>query len=294
MTQELQLLMITDARPGHRRQLQALSEALSRLRPVNAEYRDPLRWRDQLRVLSGRNPDSSRTHPDLIIGAGHATHTTVLSLGRATGAATAVLMRPSLPTGLFDLCLIPDHDRVAASSRIIITEGVLSPVRPAARTDLEETGEATALIGGPVRSHRWDSEQVWAGLLCWAGDSEAPIQIVTSRRTPEDFATAVPDALQSRIVWPDTHRHPGWLQHHLPVARRLAVTADSLSMQADALASGRPAELISAGISLPDRHRHAAALFQQRVEQPRAAGSAADHAAAAVLEWCEDHGIGNG
>ena len=278
MNSSLNILGVTDNRDGHRRQVQALVEALGRSREIRDEQIRPLSRGDQMRahLRLGHPPD---VH--LIIGAGHATHTSLLALGRATGAPTVVLMRPSLPRWLFDLCLIPDHDNVAETERIIRTRGVLSPVQPRSEP---VSHPPVALIGGPVKHHAWDAAQVWTALRAWAEGADQPVTVVTSARTPKRFLELAPDDLEHRIRTPQ-ETAPDWLDRVLPVSSRIAVTADSLSMQADALASGRPASLLAPGIALPRRHQRAVDRFPEHLNAAPGSRTAADEAAERLLAW---------
>ena len=65
--------------------------------------------------------------PDLIIGAGHQLHKPMLRTRWHLGGRCVVLMRPSLPSFLFDLALVPQHDRVWIKRHIEPTLGMLSP-----------------------------------------------------------------------------------------------------------------------------------------------------------------------
>ena len=70
--------------------------------------------------------------PDLLLGAGHHTHLSLLAARRIRGGKVVVLMRPSLPPGLFDLCLIPEHDAPPARPNVLATRGALNRIQPAA------------------------------------------------------------------------------------------------------------------------------------------------------------------
>ena len=59
--------------------------------------------------------------PDIAIGAGHKTHFHLLATKKCFNAKIIVIMKPSLPTKLFDLCIIPKHDEFKDSSNIITT-----------------------------------------------------------------------------------------------------------------------------------------------------------------------------
>jgi hypothetical protein len=103
-------------------------------------------------LLGAFNAGQNLPAPDLIIGAGHRTHFTVLAARRAHGGRAVVLMQPSLPLGWFDLCLIPEHDRPRDRPNVERTYGVLNTVLPASHAAPDR---GLFLIGGPSAHHAW-------------------------------------------------------------------------------------------------------------------------------------------
>jgi mitochondrial fission protein ELM1 len=98
---------LSDGKAGHDSQSWGLAEALSRLRPVETVTLYPLSASGALAVLLLGQPPvawQSLPPPDLLVGAGHCTHLSLLAARRVQGGKAVVLMRPSLPLGLFDLC----------------------------------------------------------------------------------------------------------------------------------------------------------------------------------------------
>ncbi|MFN3595388.1 MAG: ELM1/GtrOC1 family putative glycosyltransferase, partial [Thiobacillaceae bacterium] len=113
----LTLWRLIDGKPGHEKQSLGLAQALQRLAAARwydvrvhgtafASVRAALQWALR-RFPAGHGLPA----PDLILAAGHATHLPALAARRAYGGRIVVLMRPSLPLALFDLCLIPAHDQ---------------------------------------------------------------------------------------------------------------------------------------------------------------------------------------
>ena len=124
----------SDGKPGHDNQSLGLADALQRRLSV-ALYEVPVLPRQSawLEWLSGRFPPG-RLLPDpwLFIGAGHATQIPMLAARRARGGRAVVLMAPVLPGRLFDLCVIPEHDRPRSAANVIETCGALNRVQAAA------------------------------------------------------------------------------------------------------------------------------------------------------------------
>lgn len=229
-----------DGRAGHERQSRALIEALARHVETDVFESRPLGAAGLARALAGRcHP--GRTAPDLILGAGHDTHWSLLAARRARGGRAVVVMRPSLPLPWFDLCIAPRHDGVGGRANVLETLGPMSPVRPAASRE----GPSLVLVGGPSRHFSWHGDRLLEqlGRVVRARPDEG-WQLVGSRRTPDEFLRRAARALGEAVILRPVERTPaGWLDEHLPAARTCLVTPDSLSMIFDALTAGVPCAL---------------------------------------------------
>ena len=172
--------------------------------------------------------------PNLILAAGHATHLSLLLLGWRLKVKTVVLMKPSLPTRLFDLCLIPAHDRPPPAENIIETQGALNPMR--AHEKKADTG--LILIGGPSKHHAWDEEGLMRQLQNLVSRDARQWMLTSSRRTPDTTLKRLKKELQGIKFVPHTETPQGWLAEHLATAEQAWVTADSVSMVYEALTAG--------------------------------------------------------
>ncbi|WP_027858060.1 mitochondrial fission ELM1 family protein [Marinobacterium jannaschii] len=227
------ILIISDGKPGHLNQSLGLAEALQRrCEHVQVETVAALKPLQALLKLSaGRD---RQLQADLLIAAGHRTHLSLLALKRASGAAAVLMMTPSLPKRLFDLCLIPRHDRPAIAPNVVETDGALNRMQAGSK----QPRQGMVLIGGPSKHFGWDSAQLIAQLesIC---DGTTNWLLTTSRRTPEDFLPAlrVMDLPGLEIV-PFEDTGPGWLATELPRASQCWVSEDSVSMVYEALTAG--------------------------------------------------------
>lgn len=248
----------TDGKPGHENQSAGLVQALRALRPVEAHHIPvPGEIAAFGAWLLGRFPwGRTLPAPDLLIGAGHATHWPLLAARRARGGRAVVLMRPTLPTGCFDLCAVPAHDRPRAAANVLVTRGVLNRVRPGVAKDPRQ---GLILIGGPSQHHAWSTagmvEQVRAVV---AHDAGRRWVLTTSRRTPADFLDALRRQLDTGIdsgidsgiddgrieLVPGETTAPDWLPAQLAWAGAVWVSADSVSMIYEALTSGAAVGLL--------------------------------------------------
>ncbi len=231
MAQALRIGVVSDGKAGHMNQSLGLAEALRRLRPETQIHELPAlsRWA-ALRILIGGSADAPTL--DLLVGAGHGTHLTLLALGYACACPTVVIMRPSLPRQLFDLCITPRHDGLPEDERRWLSDGPMNRLLPGPKGE-----EGLILIGGPSPHFAWDEEAVLAQLrhIC----AEGRWQLSTSRRTPPSFLAALRGQQQANLVIHDVaDLPPGWLGASLAQAPRCWVTPDSASMVYEALTAG--------------------------------------------------------
>ncbi len=229
-----QIWIISDGKPGHLNQSLGLAEALQRLLPdVHIETKPALSRLAALKTLCFGGVDQK---PDLLISAGHRTHLSLLAYKRATGAPAVVMMKPSLPMGWFDLCLIPKHDEPGARSNVVLTDGALNRMLPP--EEQRGSGKSMILIGGPSKHFGWDDQAVIEQLKAVV-DGSRPWLLTTSRRTPESFLMLLEQAeLPDLKIVPFEKTGPGWLGEHLPQAEQCWVSGDSVSMVFESLTAG--------------------------------------------------------
>jgi mitochondrial fission protein ELM1 len=238
----------SDGKPGHDNQSLGLVDALQRHACIHS-YDIPVQPGAGRHWLLGRFPDGVLLpDPWLIVGAGHATHLPMLAARRARGGRTAVLMRPELPRSLFDLCVIPEHDRPRPADNVLVTKGSLNRMQAVREQKQQDRG--LLMVGGPSRHYRWDHrcvvEQI-AGVIRFS-----PVRhwvLTTSRRTPPGFAEQVRQMIFNRnlklsiVPWRDTGDQ--WLSAQLRRACCTWVTEDSVSMIYEALTAGLPVGLLT-------------------------------------------------
>jgi len=231
--------IISDGKPGHMNQSLGLAEALARAAPTEIVTTPALpAWRAWLALLLKRFPDNTLPKPDLILGAGHATHLTLLAARRARGGRAVVLMKPGLPRRWFDLCILPQHDDIAADAHTLVTEGAMNRIRPAPERTAETRARGLFLIGGVSSHFEWDSDAIQVQIRSvLARTPETHWTLTTSRRTPADFLAQLPSP-PNLIVTPHTATSPDWLPAQLAPCGTVWVTPDSASMVFEALSAG--------------------------------------------------------
>ncbi len=229
----------SDGKPGHENQGLGLAEALNRLVPVD------------LVVLPVKEPKPEELPPpDLLVGVGHGTHRHLLLAKLRRRVPAIVLMKPSLPKWLFDLCLIPRHDlprdHPDRRGRVIPTWGALNRVRPAPVKDRR----GLFLVGGTSVQHNWDENGVIHAITALAlREPDYPWDLTTSRRTPGTFLEKAKTLPPNVLVTPGGQTPSGWVPQKLARASRAWVTADSVSMVYEALSSGASVGVINVPVN---------------------------------------------
>jgi hypothetical protein len=229
----LAIQIISDDKPGHLNQSKGLAEAMARLTPVHIEIIAPGKAPLWKRISQSQHASAKLPQADLFIAAGHKTHLPLLALGRNRKVPTVVLMKPSLPTSWFDLCLIPRHDlkSSAPNKNIIPTTGALN--RLSGNGTKENLG--LILIGGASRSHSWSPEPLRNAIESIVKESTLTWHLTDSRRTPADFLGSLSHL--PFTLHPHAQTGTDWLPEMLGKASEAWVTEDSVSMIYEAITS---------------------------------------------------------
>ncbi|MBC7966655.1 MAG: mitochondrial fission ELM1 family protein [Fuerstia sp.] len=244
---------LLDGRSGHENQVIGLTEAISRTRAVH--FFD-IYINQSLRGLRSLIPGrlsfaESLPAPDLLIGAGHATHLPMLASQKRFGGKTVVVMKPSLPTALFDLCLIPAHDNLMFQpGNVVRTEGALNRIRPSAEHD---SGKGLLLIGGPSKHFLWSNDAVVDQIrdvvqqrgVCWT--------VATSERTPDSFIRRWRTEAPEIPLVTAQECSSDWLPERLAQCGVVWVTCDSMSMIYESLTAGTRVGLLELPVIRRDR-----------------------------------------
>ncbi len=229
----------SDGKPGHVNQTQGLIQALSNDIEVQGFELKPVSFIKALFFLLFKiyPAGNNLPKPDLIIGAGHSVHASMLAARRARGGKAIVLMKPSLPMSWFDLCIVPEHDGVMEKENVLLTQGALNRIVPS-QDKQQDVG--IILIGGPSPHYGWDNASL-VECIKTVIDREESIHwvLTTSRRTPvslEEQLNKLSDSNIKVVPWQETDAD--WLPAQLQKARYAWVTEDSVSMVYEAITSG--------------------------------------------------------
>ena len=235
------ITIISDAKPGHLAQSRGLADAIARQTDAQIEERDA----DSVRA----NSDIDAPDGGVILAAGRKTYSRALQCARRNQLPAVALMNPGwLMRNRFDLCVIPRHDGVRASAKVLVTEGALNGVQPAENSSLHE---GLLLIGGPSKHHDWDADALISQLNEFLSQPDPTQWTATgSRRTPEQTdqdLRALADRSQGRVNYTPASETPhGWVAEQLARCGVCWVTEDSVSMVYEALTAGARVGLLPA------------------------------------------------
>lgn len=227
-----------DGRAGHENQVVGLSEAIARI--CNARFCD-IYLNRSLRGLKSLLPHrlsfaTNLPAPNLLVGAGHSTHLPLLTFQQRFGGKTVVIMKPSLPTALFDLCLIPMHDKlIFHPHNVMRTEGSLNRIQPSTE---QNSRKGIFLIGGPARHFAWSDENVLQQILSITRRERIQWTLATSERTPENFVRIWRSQVPEIPLVTSQECSSQWLPEQLAKCGIAWVTCDSMSMIYEALTAG--------------------------------------------------------
>jgi mitochondrial fission protein ELM1 len=259
------LWLLASPHAGDNSQLLALAEALGwpfavkRLAYRAAHHALRMIPGSGLPVLDrARSSDLAPPWPDLVLAAARESEPVALDLRRRAGGRTRLVHvgSPWAPPGRYDLVIATPQYRLPGRPNVLQNELPLHRAAPAA---LAEAGAAwwpllarlprpwvALLVGGPSGPYGLDAAAgARLGRAASAAAAGGALLVSTSARTP----AATADALAAALAVP-AHLfrwRPGVAGNpylaYLALADRFIVTADSVSMIAEACATGRPVAL---------------------------------------------------
>ena len=248
---------LSDDKRGHERQCEGLANALAEICPLELSILPvaDLSWHDCWRPERIRQRLGT-PRANLLIGAGHRTHWALAALRWRLPARSICLMRPSLPYRCFDLSIVPRHDGVAESPRVMISEGPLNPMHSAQE---KKPNTGLILLGGPSAHHHWDNASIAAQIRQVTTDDPARRWVVCdSRRSPADLLsslTPLQDLAPGIEIESISHQQtsPAWLPKTLAETPVVWVSEDSAAMIYEALSAGAQVGLFHVPAKQRDR-----------------------------------------
>lgn len=235
-TKTLKVWLIKDGKKGHENQLEGLLSRLEAHRSLEAQVFTP----KMLHKGKPKNAEDLLFIPNIVMGAGHATHRSLLKVAKTYQAFSVVLMKPSLPLKLFDTVICPRHDGLKESTRVLNTLGAVNKLPPPGLETLKKKSGGTILIGGPSKHYQWNSEKLIDQIhsLC-EKELSTPWTLYDSPRTPADFHGLLEQSMPDNLsLMPTADATTEDLQKALLASATCWVSPDSVSMLYEALTAG--------------------------------------------------------
>lgn len=240
MSKTLQLLILSDGKPGHRNQSLGLADALARRTNTQCRVIELNEVPRGKKILHARKLAFQGPKPDWIIAAGHGTHLCALLLRWWLSARAIVLMKPSWPMSCFDACLVPTHDLIGKPipAHVIPTTGALNRIV----SSHQKEPKGLILIGGESREFSFDPVVLREAITTVIAQSSLEWHITDSRRSPAGFLDSLSHL--SATLHPHQQTTTDWLPEQLRIGQCAWVTNDSVSMIYEALSSGAQVGLL--------------------------------------------------
>ncbi len=242
---KLNIWRFTDGKSGHDSQSNGLCTAINELLPIKKFDLSADSLINCLKNLlfnkfpMGKNlPD-----PDIIIGAGHGTHLTMLTAQYIRKGKTIVLMKPSLPSYWFDICIIPQHDSPPKNKNIIETNGALNSIK----FNTNKTKKLGLILVGGISTHyKWDSKYVSSQInKIISTNKDIDWTIADSSRTPKNLMPMITISNKKNTNKLNFNGPPKKdIKQLIYAAEIIWVSPDSVSMVFEALTSGASVGLL--------------------------------------------------
>lgn len=260
-----------DGRPGHLSQLEGLANRILFHQESN------IHWFD-INVHKLRFPQFfflskfwlNQSPPDLIIGAGHRTHLSVLIAGFKLKAFTTLIMKPSLPHHFFDAVICPKHDQLKDSKKLLSTTGTINKIiPPSIYTDYPSRHKHIMLIGGPSKHFVFDETSLIRDIKTICQQEPDKIwDLSNSPRTPATFMVNLQKLCLTNLR---LHRYSdnsfADLNSLLQQSYFTWVTPDSMSMLYESLSSGSRTAVFDMPFSKKKKPSRIAKQIQQLINE---------------------------
>jgi mitochondrial fission protein ELM1 len=235
--------VFNDGKIGHEKQSLALLDMLKKEISLSIHFINisELKTRNILFsfIFGKRFGGKSLPRPNLLVGTGHRTHLAILFAQKYYKSKSIIIMKPTLPSNFFSLCIIPQHDMPPKRANIIISNGPLCSIE---NSHFHDHRKGLFLIGGPSKHYQWSEKAIITQIehiVMQKDNLNIDWEISTSRRTPQSFLLGL---LERKIPNLQITRfekaEPGWLESRLKISGQTWVSQDSISMIQEAAQSG--------------------------------------------------------
>ncbi len=238
----IHLLAVVDGRPGHEKQTFGLIAALRRRCEIRVStVRVERSIRGWVKNCAAFLLPALAEVPDgvqLVLCTGGKTHLQALACARKLKVPVCTCMTPGKGfRTLFDLCFVPEHDRIAFGKNIVTTLGAPTSCVDEGR---HQPGRALLCVGGRNPWLIWQQELLLARIDEVLRREQRQWAVTDSPRTPQATTAALRGLCRQHdctfFHWRETGR--GWIEEQYATASEVWLTSDSISMVFEALSSG--------------------------------------------------------
>jgi len=241
---KLNIWLILDGKRGHEKQIEDLAFSINKKIKTNIKKIKKISFLNTILnfLRIGNDPCKYFPQPDLIIAAGHQTHFDALQKKNRYGGKIILIMKPSIPSFLFDLLIIPSHDNIFWKKNVITIDGAVNKIK---NKNKQEKNSGLILVGGPSKNYFWSNEEVIDQINNILNvNPKLKFTIATSRRTPKELINETKFTHKNYLIVSHESVPYDWLENNIGKYKFSWVTQDSISMLYELIASGSIVNLI--------------------------------------------------
>jgi mitochondrial fission protein ELM1 len=241
---KLNIWLILDGKRGHEKQIEDLAFSINKKIKTNITKIKKISLLNTLLnfLRIGNDPCKYFLRPDFIIAAGHQTHFDALQKKIRYGGKIILIMKPSIPSFLFDLIIIPSHDNILWKKNTLTIDGTVNKIM---NKNKQERNSALILLGGPSKNYSWSNKEVIDQIKHILNvNPNLKFTIATSRRTPSELLNDAKFVHKNLLIVCHESVPHDWLEKNIGNYQHSWVTQDSISMLYELIASGSIVNLI--------------------------------------------------
>jgi len=260
---KLNIWLILDGKRGHEKQIEDLAFSINKKIKTNITKIKKISFLNTILnfLRIGNDPCKYFPQPDLIIAAGHQTHFDALQKKNRYGGKIILIMKPSIPSFLFDLLIISSHDNIFWKKNTLTIDGTVNKIK---NKNKQEKNSGLILLGGPSKNYLWSNKEVIDQINNILNlNPKLKFTIATSRRTPRELISENKFTHKNYLIVSHESVPHNWLENNIGKYQVSWVTQDSISMLYELIASGSIVNIIK----LQGKNRKFEKLFLQLEHQ---------------------------
>ena len=235
---KLSIWLILDGKRGHEKQIEDLAFCINKKIESNIiKIEKSSFFKVILNFLRiGNDACKNLPNPDLIIAAGHRTHFDALQKKSRYGGKVIIIMKSSIPSFMFDLSIIPSHDKIIWKKNTYLTFGPINKIK---NKQKQIKNNGLILLGGPSKNYFWSNKNIAKQInIIINSYPNIKFTVATSRRTPYSFVRELNLGYKNLNIISHETVSRDWLEKVMGSYEYSWVTQDSISMLFELIACG--------------------------------------------------------